>query len=86
MNAVGEFGKGSAGPVKAPRLRSLRAVQSATSEAVCCHQTQISIYEQLAHLADQQQRALWGSQEFCRAYSRVNGGRRCETDLLEGLR
>jgi LmbE family N-acetylglucosaminyl deacetylase len=54
--------------------------------AVWCHQTQISIYGQLEHLADEQQRALWGSQEFYRVYSSVNGGRKLETDLFEGLR
>jgi LmbE family N-acetylglucosaminyl deacetylase len=55
-------------------------------KAVCCHQTQISIYEQLAHLPEEEQKALWGSQEFYRVFSTVNGGRRRETDLLEGLR
>ncbi len=54
--------------------------------AVLCHETQISIYGELEHLAEPQQRALWGSQEFYRAYSAVNGGRKLETDLFEGLR
>ena len=40
----------------------------------------------LEQLAEEQQRALWGSQEFYRAYSIVNGGRKLETDLFEGLR
>jgi len=55
-------------------------------EAVCCHQTQMSIYKKLGDLTDEHQRALWGSQEFYRAYSSVNGGRKLETDLFEGLR
>ena len=55
-------------------------------KAVCCHQTQMSIYGQLEQLAEEQQRALWGSQEFYRVYSAVNGGRKMETDLFEGLR
>jgi LmbE family N-acetylglucosaminyl deacetylase len=55
-------------------------------KAVCCHQTQLSIYERLGNLTEDQQAALWGSQEFYRAYSSVNGGRKPETDLLEGLR
>jgi len=55
-------------------------------KAVCCHQTQLSIYEKLADLTSSQQRALWGTQEFYRAYSAVNGGRKIETDLFEGLR
>jgi hypothetical protein len=37
-------------------------------------------------LSGEQQRALWGSQEFYRVYSAVNGGRKTETDLFEGLR
>jgi LmbE family N-acetylglucosaminyl deacetylase len=55
-------------------------------KAVCCHQTQMSIYERLEQLTEEQQQALWGSQEFYRAYSSVNGGRKLETDLFEGLR
>jgi LmbE family N-acetylglucosaminyl deacetylase len=54
--------------------------------AVCCHQTQLSIYERLGSLTEDQQSALWGSQEFYRAYSSANGGRQLETDLFEGLR
>ena len=55
-------------------------------KAVCCHQTQISIYERLQDLSEEEQTALWGSQEFYRVYSSVNGGRKRETDLFEGLR
>ena len=55
-------------------------------KAVCCHHTQMSIYERLEDLTAVQQRALWGSQEFYRAYSSVSGGRILETDLFEGLR
>ena len=55
-------------------------------KAVCCHQTQMSTYEKLEDLTDEQQKALWGSQEFYRIYSTVNGGRKLETDLFEGLR
>ena len=54
--------------------------------AVRCHETQMSIYHNLHHLSDYHHRALWGSQEFYRAYSSVNGGRKLETDLFEGLR
>jgi LmbE family N-acetylglucosaminyl deacetylase len=54
-------------------------------KAVRCHQTQMSIYERLQDLTDEQQKALWGSQEFYRVYSTVNGGRRPESDLFEGL-
>jgi LmbE family N-acetylglucosaminyl deacetylase len=55
-------------------------------EAVGCHQTQMSIYERLEDLTAEQQIALWGSQEFYRVFSSVNGGRKLETDLFEGLR
>jgi len=55
-------------------------------KAVSCHQTQMSMYQQLEQLSDAQQRALWGSQEFYRVHSAVNGGRTLENDLFEGLR
>lgn len=55
-------------------------------EAVCCHQTQMSIYERLEDLTEEQQTALWGSQEFYRVFSSVSGGRKLETDVFEGLR
>jgi LmbE family N-acetylglucosaminyl deacetylase len=55
-------------------------------KAVSCHQTQMSVYERLEQLSEDQQRALWGSQEFYRVHSAVNGGRKLETDLFEGLR
>ena len=54
--------------------------------AVQCHQTQMSIYKNLAELPPEHHRALWGTQEFYRAFSRVNGGRARESDLFEGLR
>ena len=55
-------------------------------KAVCCHQTQMSMYERLEQLLDAQQQALWGTQEFYRVQSAVNGGRKMENDLFEGLR
>jgi LmbE family N-acetylglucosaminyl deacetylase len=55
-------------------------------KAVCCHRTQISIYERLQYLTEEQQTGLWGSQEFYRVYSTVAGGRKLENDLFEGLR
>jgi LmbE family N-acetylglucosaminyl deacetylase len=54
--------------------------------AVCCHQTQMAIYGKLEHLSPQHHRALWGTQEFYRVFSCVNGGRTIETDLFDGLR
>jgi LmbE family N-acetylglucosaminyl deacetylase len=54
--------------------------------AVSCHDTQMSIYRNLGQLSDEHHRALWGSQEFYRVFSLVNGGRGLETDLFDGLR
>jgi LmbE family N-acetylglucosaminyl deacetylase len=54
--------------------------------AVQCHQTQMGIYKNLRGLPPAHHRALWGVQEFYRAFSLVNGGRGRETDLFEGLR
>jgi LmbE family N-acetylglucosaminyl deacetylase len=54
--------------------------------AVRCHQTQMSVYRQLAELPEEHHQALWGTQEFYRAMSLVNGGRQREADLFEGLR
>jgi LmbE family N-acetylglucosaminyl deacetylase len=54
--------------------------------AVCCHQSQMAIYQQLADFSEEHHRSLWGTQEFYRVFSLVNGGRRLESDLFEGLR
>jgi LmbE family N-acetylglucosaminyl deacetylase len=54
--------------------------------AVQCHETQMSIYRGLAALPDEHHRALWGVQEYYRAFSLVNGGRTRESDLFEGVR
>ena len=62
------------------------AVWPAVWRAVQCHRTQMSVYKNLAALAPEHHRALWGVQEFYRAFSLVNGGRARETDLFEGLR
>ena len=54
--------------------------------AVSCHESQITAYEKLQHLSPASHEALWGWQSFYRAMSTVNGGRRRESDLFEGLR
>ena len=54
--------------------------------AVSCHKTQMATYKKLADLPKSHHNSLWGSQEFYRALSSVNGGRGLETDLFEGLR
>jgi LmbE family N-acetylglucosaminyl deacetylase len=54
--------------------------------AVQCHRTQNAVYANLASLTETDHQALWGTQAYYRVLSRVNGGRRPETDLFEGLR
>jgi LmbE family N-acetylglucosaminyl deacetylase len=54
--------------------------------AVQCHETQMSVYKNLAGLPAEHHRALWGVQEFTRVFSLVSGGRARESDLFEGLR
>ena len=55
-------------------------------EAVSCHKTQMSIYKNLEHLSAEDHKSIWGTQEFYRAFSLVNGGRERESDLFLGLR
>jgi LmbE family N-acetylglucosaminyl deacetylase len=62
------------------------AVWSTVWRAVQCHRTQMSIYANLQSLPPEHHRALWGVQEFYRAFSLVNGGRARESDLFEGIR
>lgn len=54
--------------------------------AVRCHDSQMTIYERLADLPGEHHQGLWGTQEFYRVFSLVNGGREQETDLFQGLR
>lgn len=60
-------------------------VWPAVWRAVSCHKTQMSIYKKLGELSEEHQRFLWGTQEFYRVFSTVNGGRARETDLFEGV-
>jgi LmbE family N-acetylglucosaminyl deacetylase len=55
-------------------------------KAVQCHESQMAIYGPLANLSEAHHRQLWGKQELYRAMSLVNGGRRQEADIFEGLR
>ena len=55
-------------------------------EAVRCHKTQLTIYQKLHDLPKEKHMAIWGVQEYYRVFSTVNGGRKVETDLFEGLR
>jgi LmbE family N-acetylglucosaminyl deacetylase len=54
--------------------------------AVQCHKTQMSIYKNVASLTEEDQKVIWGTGEFYRVFSLVNGGRERETDLFAGLR
>lgn len=63
-----------------------RAQWETVWRAVTCHDSQVGGYETLKHLEPRHHEALWGRQEFYRAMSVVNGSRRVETDLFEGLR
>jgi LmbE family N-acetylglucosaminyl deacetylase len=55
-------------------------------KAASCHDSQIGSYQRLRELSPERHEALWGRQTFYRVFSTVNGGRRRETDLFEGLR
>ncbi|MCB0572206.1 MAG: PIG-L family deacetylase [Phaeodactylibacter sp.] len=54
-------------------------------KAIRRHKTQMAIYGQLEQLSEAQHLTLWGSQEFYRAFSLVNGGRQTESCLFEGI-
>lgn len=55
-------------------------------QAVSCHETQMGIYAKLRELPDDRHRELWGAQTFYRVFSLVNGGRKKEADLFEGIK
>jgi LmbE family N-acetylglucosaminyl deacetylase len=55
-------------------------------KAILCHASQVANYKGLEALPPALHEALWGSQWFYRAFSLVNGGRRREIDLFEGIR
>jgi LmbE family N-acetylglucosaminyl deacetylase len=56
-------------------------------EAVLCHASQIVSWKHLLDaMTDDMHRLTWSQSTFYRAYSSVNGGRKVETDLFEGLR
>ncbi|MBE3558674.1 MAG: PIG-L family deacetylase [Ktedonobacteraceae bacterium] len=55
-------------------------------QAVRCHRTQIPAEEVLNDIPEELHMRLWGTQEYYRVFSLVNGGRREERDLFEGIR
>jgi LmbE family N-acetylglucosaminyl deacetylase len=62
-----------------------RSFWSTVWRAVCCHESQVTVYERLKELSPNDHEALWGRQSFYRVFSTVTGGRIPETDLLEGI-
>lgn len=57
-----------------------------TWQAILCHQTQLPGLGDLTSLPQETTKAIWAQGSFVRVFSLVNGGRRTETDLFEGLR
>jgi LmbE family N-acetylglucosaminyl deacetylase len=53
--------------------------------AVQCHASQTGAYTALKNLDESERNALWATQSFYRAFSLVNGGRRVESNLFEGI-
>ena len=59
----------------------------AAREAVLCHASQLVSWRHLFDaMTDDMHRLTWSQSTLYRAYSLVNGGRKVETDLFEGLR
>jgi LmbE family N-acetylglucosaminyl deacetylase len=54
-------------------------------QAVKCHRSQLPGYDRLLALPEEQQRRIFSTQTFYRAFSFVNGGRQVERDLFEGI-
>jgi LmbE family N-acetylglucosaminyl deacetylase len=54
--------------------------------AIHCHKSQLPGYGPIAEWTAEEVAKVFGLGHFYRAYSLVNGGRRIETDLFEGLR
>jgi LmbE family N-acetylglucosaminyl deacetylase len=55
-------------------------------KAILCHQSQLPGYGPLIDLPRETLLKLWSTGTFVRIFSLVNGGRKVETDLFEGLR
>jgi LmbE family N-acetylglucosaminyl deacetylase len=55
-------------------------------EAVSCHRSQLACYQAVLSLPESYHRDIWGLQQYYRVFSLVNGGRRAEDDIFEGIR
>ena len=53
--------------------------------AVLCHKSQSPSYGALEKLTSEEHVQLWGLRSYYRVFSLVNGGRRMESDLFEGV-
>jgi LmbE family N-acetylglucosaminyl deacetylase len=62
------------------------AVWETVWDAMMCHRSQVAGVQGIVRLKDEAFRSLWEVQRFYRAFTMVNGGRACESDLFEGLR
>ena len=54
--------------------------------AIDCHRSQLRDYQKLKNLPVEEQRNIFETQSFYRAFSLCNGGRVVEEDLFAGLR
>ena len=55
-------------------------------KAISCHRSQLPNYDALSGLPESFHRELWNNDTYYRVFSLVNGGRKQEHDLFEGLR
>ena len=55
-------------------------------KAIQCHKSQLPGYGPISEWSSDELAKIFGTGNFYRAYSFVNGGRNVETDLFEGLR
>ena len=61
------------------------AIWETTWNAIQCHKTQLTGYGGLMAVTREEHQQLWGTQEYYRVFSLVNGGRKIETDIFEGI-
>jgi LmbE family N-acetylglucosaminyl deacetylase len=62
-----------------------RAYWRTVLDAAGCHASQLVGYPDFTALDEDVQARLWGLRSYYRAFSLVNGGRRVEDDLFEGV-
>ena len=65
---------------------STQAYIETVSKAVHCHKSQLPGYGSLGGSSAKEMSTFFGKGNFYRVFSLVNGGRKDETDLFEGLR